>query len=145
MDDWISTKGKQSRETGGKFVFLLFAGVVRFPISKLDKEIYARNIISHAVWTYWEISYDNRMAKEYTLKAISSLFEEKLSERSCLLNDVKAADSILREFETTTTTRDSCFKASKGFGNTGKGLPILFMIACNRWCGKSRRPCASWI
>ena len=49
MDDSISTKGKQSRETGGKFVFLLFAGVVRFPISKLDKEIYARNIISHAV------------------------------------------------------------------------------------------------
>ena len=48
------------------------------------------------------------MAKEYTLKAISSLFEEKLSERperSFLVKYVKAAESILREFETTTTTR----------------------------------------
>ena len=36
------------------------------------------------------------MAKEYTLKAISSLFEEKLSERSCLVKDVKAAESVLR-------------------------------------------------
>ena len=71
------------------------------------------------------------MAKEYTLKAVSSLFEDKLSERSSLVKDVKAAESILREFEATTTTRYACFKASKGFGNTGKGLPILFMIACN--------------
>ena len=72
------------------------------------------------------------MAKEYTLKTLSSLFEEKLSERSGLVKDVKAAESILREFETTTTTRYACFKASKGFGNAGKGPPILFMIACNR-------------
>ena len=70
------------------------------------------------------------MAKEYTLKAVSSLFEEKLSERSGPVKDVKAAESILREFETTPTTRYACFKASKGFGNTGKGLSILFMIAC---------------
>ena len=48
------------------------------------------------------------------------------------MKDVKAAESILREFQTTTTTRYACFKASKGFGNTGKGLPILFMIAYNR-------------
>ena len=63
---------------------------------------------SCCVGTYGEISYDNRMAKEYTLKAISSLFEEKLSERlerSFLVKYVKAAESILREFETTTTTR----------------------------------------
>ena len=74
------------------------------------------------------------MAMEYTLKAvnISSFFEEELSERSGLVKDVKTAESILREFETTTTTRYACFKASKGFGNTGKGLPILFMIAFNR-------------
>ena len=72
------------------------------------------------------------MAKEYTLKTLSSLFEEKLSERSGLVKDVKAVKSILREFEATTTTRYACFKASKGFGNTGKGLPISFMIACNR-------------
>ena len=72
------------------------------------------------------------MAKEYNLKELSSLFEEKLSERSGLVKNVKAAESVLREFETTTTTRYACFKASKGFGNTGKVLPILFMIACNR-------------
>lgn len=71
------------------------------------------------------------MAKESSLKAVSSLFEEKLSERSGLVKDVKAAESILREFETTTTTRYACFKANKGFGNTGKGLPIVFMITCN--------------
>ena len=70
------------------------------------------------------------MANEYTLKAVSSLFEEKLSERSGLVKDVKAEESILREFETT-TTRYACFKASKGFANTDKGLPTLFMIACN--------------
>ncbi|CAH3030562.1 unnamed protein product, partial [Porites evermanni] len=58
------------------------------------------------------------MAKEYNLKELSSLFEEKLSERSGLVKNVKAAESVLREFETTTTTRYACFKASKGFGNT---------------------------
>ena len=42
-------RANKAGKLAGKFVFLLFAGVVRFPISKLDKEIYARNIISHAV------------------------------------------------------------------------------------------------
>ena len=53
MDGQISTKGKQSRETGGKFVFLLFAGVVRIAISKLHKEIYANNIKNR--YNYLEI------------------------------------------------------------------------------------------
>ena len=39
MDDWISPKSKESRETGGKFVLLLFAWVVRFPISKQGDEL----------------------------------------------------------------------------------------------------------
>ena len=60
------------------------------------------------------------MASRFNLQAVSSFFEVKFSDRSGLVKDVKAAESILREYETATTTRFSCFKANKGFGNTGE-------------------------
>ena len=60
------------------------------------------------------------MATKINLQAVSSLFEKKFSDRSGLVRDVKTAEVILREYETATTTRFSSFKASKGFGNTGK-------------------------
>ena len=62
----------------------------------------------------------SRMAKKINLQAVSSLFAVQFSERSGLVKDVKAVESILREYETATTTRFSCFKANKGFGNTGE-------------------------
>ena len=58
------------------------------------------------------------------MQVVSSLFAVQFSERSGLVKDVKAAESILREYETATTTRFSCFKANKGFGNTGERFPI---------------------
>ena len=60
------------------------------------------------------------MATKLNIQAVSSLFEKQFSERSGLVKDVKAAESILREYETATTTKFSCFKANKGFGNTGE-------------------------
>jgi len=60
------------------------------------------------------------MTSRFNLQAVSSLFEVKFSERSGLVEDVKAAETILREYGTATTTRFSCFKANKGFGNTGE-------------------------
>jgi len=64
------------------------------------------------------------MARKLNLQAVSSLFAVQFSERSGLVKDVKAAESILREYETVTTTRFSCFKANKGFGNTGEWFSI---------------------
>ena len=64
------------------------------------------------------------MARKLDLQAVSSLFAVQFSERSGLVKDVKAAESILREYETATTTRFACFKASKGFGNTGERFSI---------------------
>ena len=64
------------------------------------------------------------MARNINLQAVSSLFAVQFSERSALVKDVKAAEPILREYETATTTRFSCFKANKGFGNTGGRFPI---------------------
>ena len=64
------------------------------------------------------------MARDINLQAVSSLFAVQFSERSGLVKDVKAAESILREYETATTTRFSCFKANKGFGNTGEKFSI---------------------
>ena len=58
------------------------------------------------------------------LQAVRSLFAVQFSERSGLVKDVKAAESILREYETATTTRFSCFKANEGFGNTGQRFSI---------------------
>ena len=55
---------------------------------------------------------------------MSSLFAVQFSERSGLVKDVKAAESILRENETATTTRFSCFKANRGFGDTGERFSI---------------------
>ena len=60
------------------------------------------------------------MATKINLQAVSSLFEKKFSDRSGLVRDVKTKEVILREYETATTTRFSSFKASKGFGSTGK-------------------------
>lgn len=59
------------------------------------------------------------MESKKELNTVSSAFEVQFSETSGLVKDVKAAESILREYETATTTKFSCFKASKGFGNTG--------------------------
>ena len=59
------------------------------------------------------------MESKGELNALSSMFEVQFSETSGLVKDVKAAESVLREYETATTTKFSCFKASKGFGNTG--------------------------
>ena len=64
------------------------------------------------------------MARNINLQAVSSLFAVQFSERSGLVKDVKAAESILGEYETATTTRFPCFKANKGFGNTGERFPI---------------------
>ena len=66
----------------------------------------------------------SRMARKLNLQAVSSLFAVQFSERSGLVKDVNAAESILREYETATTTRFSCFKANKGFGNTGERFSI---------------------
>lgn len=66
----------------------------------------------------------SQMARNINLQALSSLFAVQFSERSGLVKDVKAAEFILREYETATTTRFSCFKANKGFGNTGERFPI---------------------
>ena len=61
------------------------------------------------------------MSNKFNLKAVSSLFVEKFSEKSGLVRDVKTAESILREFETATTTKYCSNKTSyPGFGNTGK-------------------------
>jgi len=64
------------------------------------------------------------MARKLNLQAVSFLFPVQFSERSGLVKDIKAAESILREYETTTTTRFSWFKANKGFGNTGERFSI---------------------
>ena len=64
------------------------------------------------------------MARKVNLQAVSSLFAVEFSERSGLVKDVKAAESVLREYETATTTRFSRFKANKGFVNTGERFPI---------------------
>ena len=68
MDDWISPKSRQSRETGGKFVFLLFAGVVpaftvtwlpnsqfasSFKARRYMREIYASGV----VWTHFALAF----------------------------------------------------------------------------------------
>ena len=57
----------------------------------------------------------SRMARKLNLQEVSSLFAVQFSERSGLVKDVKAAESILRDYETATTTRFSCFKANKRF------------------------------
>ena len=44
------------------------------------------------------------MARKLNLQAVSSLFAVQFSERSGLVKDVKAAESVLREYETATTT-----------------------------------------
>ena len=64
------------------------------------------------------------MEEKLNLQAVGSLFAVQFSERSGLVKDGKAAESILREYETATTTRFSCFKASIGFGNTGEMFSI---------------------
>ena len=67
------------------------------------------------------------MERKLNLQAVSSLFAVQFSERSGSVKDGKAAESILRdlrEYETATTTRFSCFKANKGFGNTGERFSI---------------------
>ena len=66
----------------------------------------------------------SQMARKGNLQAVSSLFAVQFSERSGLVKDVKAAESVLRNYETATPTRFSCFKANKGFGNTGERFPI---------------------
>ena len=61
------------------------------------------------------------MSNKFNLKAVSSLFVEKFSDESGLVRDVKTAESILREFETATTTKYFSNNTSyPGFGNTGK-------------------------
>ena len=60
------------------------------------------------------------MATKINLRVVSSLFQKKFTEGSGLVRDFKTAEVIPREYETATTTRFSSFKASKGFGNTGK-------------------------
>ena len=46
------------------------------------------------------------------------LFEIPLSERSGPVRDYQRAEEILRKYETATVTKFTCFKVSKGFGNT---------------------------
>ena len=62
------------------------------------------------------------MAKEYTLKAVTSLFEEKLSERSGLVKDVKAAESILRELKQQPLRDTLVSKQAKDLGTQVRGF-----------------------
>ena len=57
----------------------------------------------------------SQMARNINLQAVSFLLAVQFSEKSGLVKDVKAAESILREYETATTTRFS--QANMGFGN----------------------------
>ena len=60
------------------------------------------------------------MGSKFNIQALSVLFEKQFSERSGLVKDVKTAQFILKEYETATTRKYSCFKANKAFGHTGK-------------------------
>lgn len=61
------------------------------------------------------------MSSKFNLKAASSLFVEKFSDRSGLVRKVTTANSIFREFEMATRTKYCSNKTSyPGFGNSGK-------------------------
>lgn len=61
------------------------------------------------------------------LTSVTALFQEQLSERSGLVRPGEHLQ-VLREYETVTTTKFSCYKASQGFGNTGKSEAVSMYV-----------------